>query len=846
MGKSFRQVFLLILVASLLAVPDLLSPHHAGWADVGELPEPGGLVTPGDKTDEIRMKSESVLFSVQPDDGTFAEQEAQYYAHVTADFVMQNLSSKAVSKDLFFPFHWGNDLPLFQDPANAVMKQATNVKVLVEGREVQVSYAELAVSPQASPREKVVAAVFPVSFPAGRETAIQIEYDVRAVNEPKSSSLSFKYVMQTGSHWAGTIGSGKVIFEFWQAVDSKSALCYVNDFFEVTDGRLEWDFADLEPTPDHDITLAFEPTALESWAGRPSYVKDIRASAPTARAIPDSSPAYLLDTTRTQRGWVVEQAEDSGSAWLQFDLDRAHTVAGLRIRTGILGGMWDELRQVYDTFRRPKTVTIALSDGLTRTVTLEDMPTEWQMVSLPSTPTSSIRLSFLDSYPGTDWADAFLGVGRIQLIGVDANSTGEHPPGGRTGPNLLRNGDLEQGFDGQGIGLGWNGFSSGGGAAYTFRGDQWSRAVYQGAHSQLIAIATYALPARADRSAGIYQTVTGLEPGADYELSLAGLLREEASHPDEDPYRYRVQWALAEGDADWTHVAAWRDLPWDTFYPRTEPGAFSTYSTRLFASADSATLFIRAWKKWATSERELDVNLDTIALRKCEPQPVCPSWDLAHDMRTSPDQENPNRDSHGNQAVWHFMQRVNDGREAPTYELLPMFTAHAFGIQGLEQWTATHVGSEQDVLPAIGINATDQIQSYSTLAWPPHTVRVHPADAPVVVGWQSPISGQVRISGLVRDMDGHCGNGVLWSIDLGTTTLASGTLANGEAQGFAQGQGGTRLQSISVSKGEFLYFVVDPNGQFGCDSTELEIRIESTGCMATAWQPQSPPVGAGR
>ena len=100
----------------------------------------------------------------------------------------------------------------------------------------------------------------------------------------------------------------------------------------------------------------------------------------------------------------------------------------------------------------------------------------------------------------------------------------------------------------------------------------------------------------------------------------------------------------------------------------------------------------------------------------------------------------------------------------------------------------------------------------------------------VVVGWKSPISGQVRISGLVRDMDAHCGNGVLWSIDLGTRTLASGSLGNGEAQVFAQGQGGGGLGSVSVSKGELLYFVVDPNGDVGCDSTELEIRIESETC----------------
>ena len=199
-------------------------------------------------------------------------------------------------------------------------------------------------------------------------------------------------------------------------------------------------------------------------------------------------------------------------------------------------------------------------------------------------------------------------------------------------------------------------------------------------------------------------------------------------------------------------------------------------------------------------------------------------------MRTSPVQENPNRDSHGNRAVWHFMQGAGGRRDSRAYGLLPSFTTHAFGIPGLQQWTAAQLGPGDDTLPAVGINTTDVAQSYSTLAWPAHTVRVHPADDPVIVGWKSPISGQVRISGLVRDMDAHCGNGVLWSIDLGTRTLASGSLGNGQAQGFAQGRGGTRLQSVSVSKGEVLVFIVDPNGEIGCDSTELEIRIESAAC----------------
>ncbi|HSR34231.1 MAG TPA: hypothetical protein VLY63_27000, partial [Anaerolineae bacterium] len=84
--QLYRSVRLLILAVALLAftAPNLLSPPSVSWADVGELPEAGGLVTPGDKTGEIRMASERVVFAVRPNDGTFTQPEAQYYAHVTA------------------------------------------------------------------------------------------------------------------------------------------------------------------------------------------------------------------------------------------------------------------------------------------------------------------------------------------------------------------------------------------------------------------------------------------------------------------------------------------------------------------------------------------------------------------------------------------------------------------------------------------------------------------------------------------------------------------------------------------------------------------------------------------
>ncbi|MCD6290249.1 MAG: LysM peptidoglycan-binding domain-containing protein [Anaerolineae bacterium] len=188
-----------------------------------------------------------------------------------------------------------------------------------------------------------------------------------------------------------------------------------------------------------------------------------------------------------------------------------------------------------------------------------------------------------------------------------------------TGPNLLHNGDFEQGFYSWGVGYYWGWFHNDGQATYSFYDDQWDKVVAEGEHAQLIEISTRNMAASdADRYAGIYQVVDGLQPGVQYELSLKGMMREEAPHPDEDTYRYRVQWGyLPGGGLDWTQVTNWVELPWDTIYTRTAPGDPLSYKTTFVAPSSRVTIFIRAWKKWPTVGRELDVDLDAITLRQC-------------------------------------------------------------------------------------------------------------------------------------------------------------------------------------------------------------------------------------
>jgi len=189
-----------------------------------------------------------------------------------------------------------------------------------------------------------------------------------------------------------------------------------------------------------------------------------------------------------------------------------------------------------------------------------------------------------------------------------------------SGTNFVTNGDFEGGFV-NGVGKGWAAFTNGGRAFYGFYDEQWPPVIKNGIHGQLIEINTWNLAASdADRVAGIYQVVSGLKPGATYEFAISGQMREEAAHPTEDPYRYRVQWGFAPVNAaTQDDITNWTELSWNTINVRTSPGDMLSYSAQFVAPSDKVVLAVRAWKKWPTVQRELNVNLDAIKVSPCAP-----------------------------------------------------------------------------------------------------------------------------------------------------------------------------------------------------------------------------------
>jgi hypothetical protein len=197
-----------------------------------------------------------------------------------------------------------------------------------------------------------------------------------------------------------------------------------------------------------------------------------------------------------------------------------------------------------------------------------------------------------------------------------------------------------------------------------------------------------------------------------------------------------------------------------------------------------------------------------------------PTWDVRADFRVFPNQENPSPDQMNNPGVWSYLYSPSGQLNPGAYKLLPGFSTDKFAIPGLESWSGDNVSTSQyDLLPTVGINATGHEVSPSNVHWPADDVLVHPWwNQPVVIGWRSPVHGDVTVSGIVSlAQQPNCGDGVDWALYLDETVLAHGTIA--------QLEDNTWFLPVHVSPGHSLYLTVSSRTTIYCDSTLVDLNI---------------------
>jgi hypothetical protein len=187
---------------------------------------------------------------------------------------------------------------------------------------------------------------------------------------------------------------------------------------------------------------------------------------------------------------------------------------------------------------------------------------------------------------------------------------------------------------------------------------------------------------------------------------------------------------------------------------------------------------------------------------------VVGSWDAARDFERAPRPANPGRDRYGN-STWFYLFSGTPAHDPANYHLFPTFAVLA------PNWEMWHNSSG---------NPTEN--PGSSTGFVNNRISMHPGHYNLgqnaVLGWRSPVASDVLLTARLENVDSMCpvpDNGILWSIDNGTTSIRSGFLG---PSAFTQME-----LTTSVSVGDSIYVVVNDAGDSNCDTALVDLTVET-------------------
>lgn len=261
-----KTLTLLAIFAVLLAT---LFSVKSARADVAppEAP-PGTNLVPGSETTQVRMMAETVILTIAKDP---ADPKGAI-ARTEASFTMRNLGGVEEKMQARFPltFFNGSSDGFGNFPEIADIAVRVNGRAVSTRRELQPFLATEGQSYQE--QAEIPWAVFNVTFPPSQDVTIEVAYTVNGYGYYPYEV--FKYVLETGAGWNGTIGVADVIVRFPYEVNEKNVWMKEADYAGYGDPTLggvlggkeiRWHFEDLEPTWENNIqVLLVAPSLWES------------------------------------------------------------------------------------------------------------------------------------------------------------------------------------------------------------------------------------------------------------------------------------------------------------------------------------------------------------------------------------------------------------------------------------------------------------------------------------------------------------------------------------------------------------------------------------------------------
>ncbi len=251
-------VFTLLLISAF--------PPKAAHADVAppEAP-PGTTLIPGNETTQVRMAAETVTLTISKDPSD--SQEA--IAKTEAVFTMRNLGTAEEDMQVRFPLSFFNG----NSDGFGNFPEIDSIEVKVDGKNVPTKREEqpfVDTENGYKERDKIPWAVFDVSFPPAQDVTLEVTYTVNGFGYYPYEN--FKYILETGAGWNGTIGTADVIVRLPYEVNKQNV--WVEEVYGYTDptqggvmsgNEIRWHFEELEPTWENNIqVIVVTPSLWES------------------------------------------------------------------------------------------------------------------------------------------------------------------------------------------------------------------------------------------------------------------------------------------------------------------------------------------------------------------------------------------------------------------------------------------------------------------------------------------------------------------------------------------------------------------------------------------------------
>ncbi len=269
MNKRFLLLSLVFMLVFML-----VTPAHADAAPPE--PPPGSNIDPDSELTQVRMVAETVTLTVSEDPVA----DNKTIAKTEAVFTMRNLGATEEKLNVRFPLSFldGNSNGYGQFPEIQSIEVKVNGETVPTQREMQpytIGEPNLGgPKPNRHEREEIPWAVFEVVFPPNQDVTIEVVYDVQGFGIYPYQA--FKYVIETGVGWNGTIGSADVILRLPYETNKKNVWVedvgtgYLAAWHPPAGGvfsgnEVRWKFENLEPTFENNMVfVVVTPSVWES------------------------------------------------------------------------------------------------------------------------------------------------------------------------------------------------------------------------------------------------------------------------------------------------------------------------------------------------------------------------------------------------------------------------------------------------------------------------------------------------------------------------------------------------------------------------------------------------------